>query len=63
MILELFLNFSDSEPGYSFKLYSYKKVCSYQNSPSLRKQSTTTISNYSQIELINIKSSHTDAFI
>ena len=28
IILKLFLNFSDSEPEYSYKLYSYKaKVC------------------------------------
>ena len=27
IILKLFLNFSDSEPEYSDKLYSYKIVC------------------------------------
>ena len=26
IILKLFLNFSDSEPGYSYKLYSLKSV-------------------------------------
>ena len=28
IILKLFLNFSDSEPEYSYKLYSYKNLCS-----------------------------------
>ena len=27
IILKSFFNFSDSEPEYSHKLYSYKKVC------------------------------------
>ena len=27
VILKLFINFSDSEPGYSCKLYSYKEKC------------------------------------
>ena len=29
IILKLFLNFSDSEPLYSYKLYSYKKSSVY----------------------------------
>ena len=28
IILKLFLNFSDSGPEYSYKLYSYKNLCS-----------------------------------
>ena len=33
IILQLFFNFSDSEPEYSYKVYSYKKVCTAQHFP------------------------------